>query len=714
MKVFEFCSNFGFNALYSQIDHIGKCLQSGKVQYVIVPDRFSLSMEKLVMERLGLVSCFDIHILSLSKLANLVIGNCDDKKVLGMIDAVIITQYILKKNKENLKCFTKIPASTGFAQVLFDSISQLKSCKITPGMLRYSANKQVNENLKAKINDIALVYEQYENFIQDRFIDSNNKLGLLCERMSASQIFEDADVHFCNFLDFTNQDYDVLKQSIKCAHSVSVMSVVPEKGQNNADSYMSIILQRLCEICDELDAQIEKIESEYCLDVAQNQMLNNLFSLEIEKTNLTDAKIELYSQTNKEEEVLFVVKRILSLVEKGARFGDITVICADMNDYKNIVEEVFQRYKIPFWLDQNINLEETEYYKIIKQTFDAVMFGYQTDDVLKIAQNIFSDLNEEEKEEFFIQAKKFGIVGSMWKENFILKNVDERIEDFMINKKKFCAPIEKFETALKTCKTIFDFCECTQNLIDDFNLKEKSEQLSVYFENKGELKQASIFRQSASKIDKVLKELCAVLGAEEISLEEWLEMFTVSVKACEIAPIPMGINCVLVGQMLSTLFEPNKFYFVVGATSQKLPAFVKDVGIISDIDILNLQDLNITPTINDINKKTIFTVIQNLCLWQEKFVITMPRNSGDAQNEPSNVFDDLQKMFLVNGNVPKLVNTENLLKDDRPFSNEQNRLNFMLKTDFDVLDYVSKNKKFLSEVEQVLLKQKLTLLYYDG
>ena len=418
MKVVEFYSNHNFGALYEQIDFIGECLKNGREQYIIVPDRFSLSMEKMIMNRLNLISSFDIHVVSFSRLANFVIGNDKTKKVLGMLDAVIITQYILKKHKDELKCFTNIPASTGFAKVLFDSISQLKSCKITPGMIRYSLNKQSNENLKSKMSDIALVYELYEEFIENRFIDSNNKLGLLCEKMKSSQIFANSDVHFCNFLDFTAQDYDVIKESIKCANIVSITSVVPEKNQNNKSCFMPCVDKKIYEICEELDITPQMRKSDFCLDEAQNHILNNLFSIEQDKMDLKNSQIELYTSSNKEEEILFVVKRILLLIEKGAKFGDISLICSNMQEYKNVVEQVFARYKLPFWLDQNISLEETEYHKFIKQIFDAVMFGYQTDDVLKVVQNVFSNLTTEQKEDFFVFAKKFGIVGQMWKEDF--------------------------------------------------------------------------------------------------------------------------------------------------------------------------------------------------------------------------------------------------------------------------------------------------------
>ena len=712
MKVVEFRSNFSFNALDEQIKYIGKCKEQNRVQYIIVPDRFSLSMEKLLMEKLNFVSCFDVHILSFSKLANLVLKNDKTKKILNVLDATIITQYILKKHKDELKCFTKIPASTGFAQVLFDSISQLKSCQITPGMIRYSASKQLNENLKLKLFDIALVYELYENFLKDEFVDSNNKLKLLCEKMKISGIFENADVHFCNFLDLTNQNFDVLKEAIKCSNSLSITTIAPTNKQNNKDIYVSNLSERVKEICEQIDVNHEIIDCENLLDGQQNHILNNLFALEKDDKIFDKIDVELYSYNNKDEEVLFLSKRILNLLDCGVKLDDVCVICSDLNDYKNVIEQVFIKYNLPFWIDQNMVLDETEYFKLLKNIFDAINYAYQTDDVIKITQNILFALTQEQKERIFVYANKFGFVGNVWKEELSLNGVDENFLKFLEDK-KCLIPVFEFEQNIKKSKTINDFCESLKILIEKLNLGNLSNDLSVYFENKSELKQSSIFRQVHQKVEKILEQFCYVLGEEECSFSEWIEMFFVAAKTTEISPIPMGINSVLVGQMLLTIFEPKKYYFVLGATSQKLPAFVKDVGIISDDDILALRDLNITPTIEEINKKTVFTILQNLCLWEEKLIVSMPQNDFENQNEPSSVLKDLRLMFKTKHENLPIIEFEKMLDDKNVFKNNEQKFNFLLRTKQDVLDFVAKNKKNIKTSQKTYLKSKLKSVVFD-
>ena len=705
MKVVEFNSYQIYNAINEQIDFIGKCLKENRKQYIIVPDRFSLSMEKLIMQKLNLTASFDVNVLSISRLAGLVLKDFDGKKVLNMLDAVIIVQYILKKHKDELKCFTKIPVSTGFAKILFDTISQLKSCKITPGMLRYSANKCKSPNLALKILDIATIFDYYENYIKDNFVDSSNKIGLLCEKMAISKIFENADVHFSNFMDFTKQDLDVLENAIKCSNCLSITTISP-KEQKNKDVYVSNVINELGEICEKLNVKIDKVVSRDLLTPIQNHICKELFALNNNSLTINGDEISLFLASDAEKEVWFVAKKILEHVSNGAQFSDIIINCCDLKAYESVIENVFTSFNIPFWIDKNISLEKTEYYRFLKYIFDVILWGYQTEDILKVCKNIFSPLTEQEKEIFDLYAKKYGIVGNMWKTEIALKNDDENFLKFNTLKNAFISFIATFENEVKNSKTISDFCFCVRNLIKNYKMQERSEELSVFFENKNNLKQAGIFRQCFDKLEKILSQLESVLGDEQCEFMEWIEIFSVCVASSDISPLPMSLNSVLVGQMLSTIFEPNEYYFVLGASSDKLPAWVKDVGIISDFDIAVLSELNITPTIYELNKKTVFTILQNMTLAEKNLTISMPQNVKSYQNEQSVVLSQLSNMFKIkNGENLPIIEIDKLLLDDNAFGGLKNRFNFLFQSNFDILSWISKNKKFIENNSNDLFKK---------
>jgi len=702
MKVVCFESYQIFNAIEEQIKFIGQGLQQGRKQYIIVPDRFSLSMEKLVMEKLNLTSSFDFEVLTISRLANLVLDNYNGKKVLSMLDAIMLVQFLLKKNKEHLVCFNKIPITTRFAKVLFDSISQIKSCKITPQRLKNIVNKLPKGNLQQKMNDIALIYGLYEEYIQDNFVDSNNKISLLCERLQISNIFKNADVHFCNFSDFTAQDYDVILNSIKSSNSTSITLLKPE-NQNNSAVYLAKINMNIKNICDNLGVEMERVKSADKLNSDQKHICTQIFSLCPEIKEIADkGSVQLYSANNISDEVEFVAKKILHLLSKGRELKEVSVNCSDFATYQNIIEYTFDKYNIPYWLDKNFKLEDTEQYKMLSAIFDCVQWGYLQDDVLRVAMNGLAGLTQEQRELFDAYAKKYGIIGTMWTQPLTLKNKDENFEQFEDIKQSFMKVIIDFEKEVQGSTTIAQFCEAFLKLNEQLNLAQKLQDLSLYFEGKGVLKQASILRQSNDKIVKIIQQLEEILGEQEVTFEEWLDMFDAGVQATEITPLPMSISSIFVGQMLSSVFEPTPYCFVLGAVEGKLPAWVQDVGIISDADILALQELEISPTIKDLNKRTVCVIQQNLTFATKQLVVTMPENIKNDQCQQSRVLEQLSTMFTRESNPLPIVQVEKCYKDIEPFKTEDNRLMFLFPTLDNMLVWLAENKNTDSKMKDVL------------
>lgn len=703
MQVTQFVSNHMYSAIFKQIEKIGEGLKNGKEQYVLVPDRFSLNAEKLIMQKLNLVSSFDFQVLNFSRLANMVIGKTN-KQVLSMLDAVMIVQFLLKKNNDKLVCFNKMPLSTSFAKVLFDTISQIKSCKITPSKLSQIVSKLKDGNLKLKMQDISLVYTLYEDYIKDNFVDSNNKIGLLCEKLSSSEIFKNADVHFCNFTDFTAQDYDVIENTIKCANSTSITILEP-KEQNNKDIYLSKMKTVLNEICERLDVTPNVQICENNLSKDNNHICQELFALSVNKKEIKDTKsVQLFLADNIKEEVDFVAKMILKIIKDGNDYKDICINCSDINMYDKVITNLLERLDIPFWLDQNFKLENTEESRYLFSCFDCLKWGFLTSDVLKVAYNALSNLTFDEKEIFENFSKKFGIIGSMWLEKINLKNSDENFEQFETLKKEFISPLYNLKNNFSKCKVVADFCDTTLEFIKEQNLAEKLEELSLFFEKNGNLKQSSICRQSNDKIVKILEQLKKTLKDEEVSFDEWLDMFKAGIDASEISPLPMGVNNVFVGQMLSTVFEPCKYVFVLGAIEGKLPAFIQDVGIISDSDIMELKELNLSPTVDELNKKTVLVVQQNLTLATQSLFVTMPQNAK-TECQPSRVFEGLSQMFLQNNTNLPAVNIQKLLGDNNAFGGEKERLEFLLPTIEDFLTFLSQNKNVdISSISTFLSK----------
>ena len=711
MEVNCILANSFMKALDAQLEIVKKGLKCHRKQIFVVPDRFSLSMEKLVMEKLDLKASFDIDVLTFPRLANYVIGDFAGKEIISKLDAVVIIQLLLKRNEEKFVCFNKTAKNITFAEVLFDSIAQIKSCNITPTQIKVCAEKLQNQSLKQKMLDIALVYQLYEDFIQDKFLDSNNRLNVLCEKLKFSKQFENCDVHFCRFDDLTGQGIEIFKNLVLKSNSVSIGILEPNSNQLNSYIYNSKFKEAVLSTCNALKVKPNIIVEEKNLNDVNEHILQNVFALnkkclEVEKYENAP---QILSAQNINNEIEFIAKKILWLVHNGARFSDFNVICSDFNGYENIIEKEFNKFKIPFWLDKNFELNKTEGYKFINNAIMCIKHNFLLNDVLKFAFNALSNLDSQQKEILDTVAKKFGVVGNMWLKPLENKFNDPNFEIFEESKMLLLNSVTTLKKNFENSKTVSDFVNSLQVFMQESNLEEKLENLALKFLNEGNLKQESILRQTYAKLDNVLNQISKIIGGEETDFQEFLSLLNAAVSIVEISPLPMSLDCVFVGQILSSIFTPTKYCFILGANEGKLPAMLQDVGIISDTEIKSMQDLPLSPTIEELNQRTRIITQQNFVI-SDNLCVTFPLNQGKDTLFPSSLVKELSAMFNFKGFKLPIASIEQIINDSKVFGSEEARLCFNFATpDNLVLSLIQQNtdENVLLTAKEFLNKLKL-------
>ena len=86
----------------------------------IVPDRISVLTEVKIFESLGIESTCNIRVLTLSRLASIVM---EGMSVIPKTSSCMIFQKLLKDNRQDLKCFNK-RIDIDLASCVFETISQ--------------------------------------------------------------------------------------------------------------------------------------------------------------------------------------------------------------------------------------------------------------------------------------------------------------------------------------------------------------------------------------------------------------------------------------------------------------------------------------------------------------------------------------------------------------------------------------------------------------
>ncbi|MBQ3041906.1 MAG: hypothetical protein IJD47_01780, partial [Clostridia bacterium] len=165
---------------------------------VIVPDRSTLEMERLILQEIG--GSFNVQVLTFRRLASRILPKYE---YLSKQAGIMALAGIIQDNKRNLKCFTKGVDSPGFVADMYDTISMMKYCKIQPSKL---INDKLPTSVRGKAEDIATLYQAYLDYTQNRFVDSADKLDLLCDQLPNVQSVKDGYFYLCDFDNLTAQE----------------------------------------------------------------------------------------------------------------------------------------------------------------------------------------------------------------------------------------------------------------------------------------------------------------------------------------------------------------------------------------------------------------------------------------------------------------------------------------------------------------------------
>ena len=207
MKLDFILSNTTSGALTSAIDEICNIPTNQKV-VVLVPENSSLMIEQLILNRTKATS--NINVYSFVRLLEK-IDNTKKDKYLSKENAILIIRKIILDNLDKLVCFKKSAKKIGFAEIIYDTISQFKASQIN-AIEAQSLAASVPPALKIKMQDIAFIYGEYSRFIENKLLDSCDKLDFLSKAVLSSDYLTDAICYVVGFESLTAQAAELLEK----------------------------------------------------------------------------------------------------------------------------------------------------------------------------------------------------------------------------------------------------------------------------------------------------------------------------------------------------------------------------------------------------------------------------------------------------------------------------------------------------------------------
>lgn len=208
------------------LNQIKKKLDNDKNNKLIllVPDQYTFQTEKKLLEYIGERALLRAEVLSFKRMATRVFDKCGGRAINIIEDSGknMLIYKLLKDKGEEFKYFNRISKQQGFVGTVSKSITEFKKYNITQEILNEKQIEIKDKDLKDKINDLSSIYETFNKNLHKEYIDSDDILSILSEKLKECDLYNDCEIWIDEFTTFTPQQIEVLKTLAKQCKNMNI------------------------------------------------------------------------------------------------------------------------------------------------------------------------------------------------------------------------------------------------------------------------------------------------------------------------------------------------------------------------------------------------------------------------------------------------------------------------------------------------------------
>lgn len=199
--------------------------------YIIVPEQFSLEMQRKLVESHPNHGYFNIDVLSFYRLAYRVFDECGfvPKDILEDLGVSLILRKILAEHEEEFPFFKRNIRKAGFVDELKSILIECIGYGVTWEQMKEMDGKLTEyPGLMEKCAELGTVFEYFDQEISSRFMVAEQILDVLSELVPSSKMLREGVFYFDGFTGFTPVQMKFLRELLKVSGQVNISITMDE------------------------------------------------------------------------------------------------------------------------------------------------------------------------------------------------------------------------------------------------------------------------------------------------------------------------------------------------------------------------------------------------------------------------------------------------------------------------------------------------------
>ena len=647
---------------------------------LVVPEQFSLVAEMKLVKAIGASGINNVEVLSFRRMAYRVFNEVGGiaKTHVTSAGKCMMLYRTLDELSGALKVFGKAAAQKGFVNTLGTMISELKRYRITPEDLQKSGEvlQTAGEGLAAeKLQDIEKIYREFEYKLHQHYLDSDDDLSLLADRLLSSTQFDGAEIWMDEFSGFTPQEYAVIQRLLQKSQRVNITLCTDclwdDTSEDGTDVFYSIKRAAI---------KLERIAKASSIPIEKPVNLNNGFSKyaeelkHLERSLITygrnqyhqdTSNVSVFVSSNPHTEVEDTARRILKLCrEKKIRYNQIAVITGNLPMYEKYVRVIFHEYGIPCFIDRKRDINGHPLVLLINSALQVFLKNWSYEAVFRYLKTGLTGIALEEIDFIENYVLASGIRGSHWTGGRAWEFGITELEAAKVNKTKteVSKPLMNLHGKIKGRKPAREVCTALFDFLCELGIPERIEKMVQDFKEAGKLDLANEYGQIWNIAMEVLDQIAEVMDNEVLGVDKLSKMLEIGFGEYKIGLIPAAQDSIFVGNIERSKSHEVKAVFILGANEGTFPTTVKDEGILTDKDREKLRNTGVELA-QDTRSRTFeqqYLVYTALTLPTELLHLSYSiADSGGATLRPSSVIAKIRRFF------PKLILSSNIVRENK-------------------------------------------------
>lgn len=598
--------------------------QGAPILYM-VPDQMTFQQEYALLKQEGIEGSIRAQVFSFSRLAWRVLQETGGgtMKMISSTGVQMMLRKITEERKSDWNVFQKAIEKQGFIEQLETMITEFKRYRITPDSLNeyigsmgdYKHPYPGEEALQHKLEDLSYIYEQLMIALREQYIDSEDQLQLLAEKIEEADSLNGAEIYLDGFHRFTPQELVVLQALMKKAKRVTIALTLDQPRYGEIDELdlfhqTAHTFQDLERTAQEVNVPVEEVKYVYGGEGRFERRpafehLEHYFTTRPAPGYQEKAPVTVAQAVHPRAEVEGVAQEIIELVrDKGYRYQDMAVLIREPDVYHDLIQTVFEDYRIPVFIDEKRTMLNHPLVEFVRSALDVIEGNWRYEAIFRLLKTDFFPLGDREHPltqdaidelenyclEYGVRTKKRWISEEPWRfqrfrgfdhlsQTDEEKKKEERINRLRDQVVKILLP---FDEQIREASTVKERSQVLFQWLEELRVPSTLNHWRDWYDERGQIEKSREQEQVWDAVIGLFDEMVEMIGNDKISLQLYRTTMETGLESLDFSHVPPSMDHVIVGSVDRSRITGIKSAFLLGVNEGLWPMKPQAEGMISE------------------------------------------------------------------------------------------------------------------------------------